>query len=246
MTSLKRSVISEWLHGRTANHQRHRSSSASDGDWPVRSNESCTYVSNVTLTFCSSYPVNCFISTDSHTLDIAQQIPHEFIESHINSDKSSIEDYILCYYTNAQGIVSKFDELKNNLIDVVKANIIGITESWCYKDISDNKIYIDGFTTYRKDRDVIEGVFLYISYELTSMPCISLNNTSMTVFFISLTSDHKKTVDLLLNFTSVFTQENMNTMPELLTQIISTRMYDMVITRKMYVKYYKAYKRAKQ
>ena len=53
----------------------------------------------------------------------------------------------------------------NTVIDVINPHIMGITESWCHKDIiNESKIHIDGYTTYWKDRECAKGggVLLYV------------------------------------------------------------------------------------
>ena len=54
--------------------------------------------------------------------------------------------------------------------------IIGITESWCNKDVIDSEINIDGYTLYLKDCSGSKGggVLLYIANNLKSVP-LSLN-----------------------------------------------------------------------
>ena len=50
------------------------------------------------------------------------------------------------------------------MIDVINPHIMGITESWCHKDINESEIHVDGYTTYRKDRECAKGggVLLYV------------------------------------------------------------------------------------
>ena len=45
---------------------------------------------------------------------------------------------IVCYYTNVQSIMNKYDEMLTTVIEEKKPMIIGLTESWCHKDIEDS------------------------------------------------------------------------------------------------------------
>ena len=73
--------------------------------------------------------------------------------------------------------MKKHDEFINTVIDVINPHIMGITESWCHKDINESEIHIDGYTTYRKDRECVKGggVLLYVSNNLESNYCSTLN-----------------------------------------------------------------------
>ena len=57
--------------------------------------------------------------------------------------------------------MNKHDEFMNTVIDVINPHIIGITESWCHKDINENEIHIDGYTTYRKDRELVAFYLMF-------------------------------------------------------------------------------------
>ena len=59
----------------------------------------------------------------------------------------------------------------------VNPHIMGITESWCHKDINERELHIDGYTTYRKDRECAKGggVLHYVSNNLVSNYCSTLN-----------------------------------------------------------------------
>ena len=64
------------------------------------------------------------------------------------------------------------------VIEVKKPMIIGLTESWCHKDIEDSEIAIDGYTLFRKDRlvGIGGGVLLYVSEDLKAESVPVLNS----------------------------------------------------------------------
>ena len=64
------------------------------------------------------------------------------------------------------------------VIEEKKPMIIGLTESWCHKDIEDNKIAIDGYTFFRKDRlvGIGGGVLFYVSEDLKAESVLVLNS----------------------------------------------------------------------
>lgn len=71
-----------------------------------------------------------------------------------------------CFYTNANSIIAKMDELRHKIF-THNYDIIAITESWANDDISDSELWINGYHMYRKDRltDCGKkggGVLLYI------------------------------------------------------------------------------------
>ena len=94
----------------------------------------------------------------------------------VQRNNSSVTYFVLCYYTNAQSFMNKHDEFMNTVIDVINLHIIGITESWCHNDINESEIHIDGYTTYRKDRECAKGggILLYVSNNLESNYCSTL------------------------------------------------------------------------
>ena len=57
------------------------------------------------------------------------------------------------FYTNANGLTNKIDELKLILSTSNDIDIICITETHLNSDILDAEIYIDGFSLYRNDRN---------------------------------------------------------------------------------------------
>ena len=87
-------------------------------------------------------------------------------------------DNMICYLTNAQSFLNKYDELISTVIDIIHPHIIGITESWCDQEINEGEIYIAGYTVYRQDRMDARGggVLLYISDTFKSTACVSLNS----------------------------------------------------------------------
>ena len=76
-----------------------------------------------------------------------------------NTSKSEIK----CVCLNARSIINKKNEL-NIMVDDIKAHIIGITESWANKDITNAELGLEGYVMFRKDRIGRRGggVLLYI------------------------------------------------------------------------------------
>ena len=56
-----------------------------------------------------------------------------------------------CVCLNARGTVNKKNEL-NIMTEDIDRHIIGITESWANKDISDAELGLTGYVMFRKDR----------------------------------------------------------------------------------------------
>ena len=85
------------------------------------------------------------------------------LELALQKNNSSVTDFSLCYYTNAQSFMNKHDEFMNTVIDVINPHIMGIT--------------LDGYTIYRKDQECAKGggVLLYVSNNLESNYCSTLN-----------------------------------------------------------------------
>ena len=57
------------------------------------------------------------------------------------------------FYTNANGLVNKMDELKLILETNPGKDVICVTETHLDKDIFDAEIHLDGYVMFRKDRD---------------------------------------------------------------------------------------------
>ena len=94
--------------------------------------------------------------------------------SNNNSDSKIKNNDIKCIYFNARSIVNKLSELEL-LIREENVDIIGISETWLLKDISDNEISFNGYSIFRCDRnDLVKkrggGVLMYIRNELN--PCL--------------------------------------------------------------------------
>ena len=71
-----------------------------------------------------------------------------------------------CFFVNARGLVPKIELLRNYAI-TMNLDIIGIAETFLVKDVMQAEISIDGFTSYRKDRNSFEegkaGAFCFMS-----------------------------------------------------------------------------------
>ena len=79
-----------------------------------------------------------------------------------NTSKAEIK----CVCLNARSIINKKNEL-NIMVDDIKPHIIGITESWAHKDITDAELGLEGYVMFRKDRiGKREEEYYYISRTL--------------------------------------------------------------------------------
>ena len=56
-----------------------------------------------------------------------------------------------CVCLNARSIINKNTEL-NIMVEDIDPHIIGITESWANKDISDAQLGLTGYIIFRRDR----------------------------------------------------------------------------------------------
>ena len=99
------------------------------------------------------------------------------VSSYKRSSSSEFNCSILnsfnCYYTNAQSIYHKFDELS----DFVHL-VVGITETWLHSDIKDSEINLDGYELFRCDRQtgIVGGTLMYIHESLNSSACSELDD----------------------------------------------------------------------
>ena len=57
------------------------------------------------------------------------------------------------FYTNANGLINKMDELKLILETNPGIDVICVTETHLDKEIFDAEIHLDGYVMFRKDRD---------------------------------------------------------------------------------------------
>ena len=89
---------------------------------------------------------------------------------------SNSTSHIKCFYTNANSLIQKTDELRY-LIETNKYDILSVTETWAHTEIGDTELFIGGFNMYRVDRTVTRGggVVLYIKETFRSViektPC---------------------------------------------------------------------------
>ena len=70
---------------------------------------------------------------------------------------------VKCFYSNANSVISKMDELRQRSVG---CNIVGITESWATSDISDAELHIEGMNMFRRDRK--SGIGVELSFTLMS------------------------------------------------------------------------------
>jgi len=74
-------------------------------------------------------------------------------------------------YVNAHSIVNKIHELQASVC-AEKPDIIGITESWTYDELTDSELALEGFDMFRQDRPGAHrggGVLLYVRSELNAV-----------------------------------------------------------------------------
>lgn len=89
---------------------------------------------------------------------------------------SNSTSHIKCFYTNANSLIQKIDELRY-LVEINKYDIIAVTETWAHTEIRDTELFIEGFNMYRVYRKVTRGggVVLYIKEPFRSViektPC---------------------------------------------------------------------------
>ena len=77
-----------------------------------------------------------------------------------------------CYYTNANSLVNKMDELRHR-VDGAGYHVVAVTETWANGGVCDAEMMIKGYTMYRRDRRGKEGcrgggVVMYVKDTLRS------------------------------------------------------------------------------
>ena len=82
-----------------------------------------------------------------------------------------------CYYTNAQSVYHKFEEL-SDIVTERKPLVVGITETWLKSDIKDAEINLQGYDLFRSDRKtgIGGGSCLYLNESLKSSACAELDS----------------------------------------------------------------------
>ena len=73
---------------------------------------------------------------------------------------------ISCICLNARSIMNKMNEFMA-LMDVLRPDVVGVTESWAREEVDEAELGIDGYVLFRKDRScAVErkggGVLLYM------------------------------------------------------------------------------------
>jgi len=82
-----------------------------------------------------------------------------------------------CFYTNANSLIQKIDELRK-LASAYEYDVIAVTENWTYTGINNAELAIEGFNMYRVDRKGSRGggVLLYVNDTFTSRIIEKLNS----------------------------------------------------------------------
>ena len=74
----------------------------------------------------------------------------DHIQQQNRQEKTKNREQLKCFYTNANSLVQKIDELKD-LVRLHECDIISVTETWVTADITDAELSIEGFSMYRVD-----------------------------------------------------------------------------------------------
>ena len=78
--------------------------------------------------------------------DVMKAHQHNLITAHptVNTLDSNAKkcNEIVCYYTNVQSIMNKYDEMLTTVIEEKKPMIIGLTESWCSRILKTAKLQL--------------------------------------------------------------------------------------------------------
>ena len=103
-------------------------------------------------------------------------------------------DTLNCFFTNARGLISKIDVLREYAINLNLA-IIGVAETFLNVDISNAEVKIDGYKMFRKDRSAVKegkcgGVILYVKEDIVSYECRELNASKNESIWIKLKTDN--------------------------------------------------------
>ena len=71
-------------------------------------------------------------------------------------------DKLCCFYTNANSIVNKMEEMRKRVKEV-GADIAAVTETWARAGITDAELMIEGYNMFRVDRKekIGGGIILY-------------------------------------------------------------------------------------
>ena len=94
-------------------------------------------------------------------------------------NKGGPTNYFLnCYHTNAACLMNKRGEFQE-IVDLWKPKIIGVTESWCDNSVLDSEVALENYTLFRQDKlsgSNIGGVLLYIHDSLQATECKQIND----------------------------------------------------------------------
>ena len=108
---------------------------------------------------------------DKRRCSIGSVNPQSRVSSSSGSTQNIHRHQLKCFYTNANSVVTKIDELRRRT-DKGEYDIIGITETWGRPDISDAELAIEGYNMFRMDRQegIGGGVLLYVNDKLQVSP----------------------------------------------------------------------------
>jgi hypothetical protein len=107
-------------------------------------------------------------------------------KSDISTNNNCNFSWLPSYYLiNTRSLFSKVDELQALLFSN-PADIIAITESWLYEDISDDLIALSGYKIYRNDRSHARGggVCIYLSENIPCQRRLDLENSSFECLWL--------------------------------------------------------------
>jgi hypothetical protein len=87
------------------------------------------------------------------------------------------------YLINTRSLFSKVDE-QQALLFSNPADIIGITKSWLYEDISDDLIALDGYKIYRNNRSCARGGGVCLSENIPCQRMLDLESSSFECLWL--------------------------------------------------------------
>ena len=103
-------------------------------------------------------------------------------------------DELHCVCLNARSLINKFDVFQS-WITAIKPDIIGVTETWANKNISEAELTIAGYNFFCRDRPSDReggGVILYVSSKLQAVEYVPQSNFPKQIWCQILDRNHDK------------------------------------------------------
>ena len=99
-----------------------------------------------------------------------------------NCEETVIQQTSLeCFYTNANSLVQKMDELRDRALEK-DYDIIAVVETWAHSGIGDAELTTEGFDMHRADRKGKRGGGVVIYVKETLMSSYTNNNVNIEAF----------------------------------------------------------------